>query len=156
MKFDLKIIFYISNDMKWRKIAAYSIFYLTNLSTQQNIHMNLDKTIYWISTGLMCLLFLFSASMYFFKYSEVQVAFETLGFPIWIIYPLATAKVLGVIAVLSKQSKTLKEWAYAGFFFDTLLAAGAHYMAADGGTSLTIVAMVLILISYIYDGKLYR
>ena len=118
--------------------------------------MNLDKTIYWISTGLMCLLFLFSASMYFFKYSEVQVAFESLGFPIWIIYPLATAKVLGVIAVLSKKSKTLKEWAYAGFFFDTLLAGGAHYMAADGGTSLTIVAMVLILISYIYDSKLYR
>jgi len=118
--------------------------------------MNRDKIIYWVSTGLMCALFLYSAGMYFTKYEMVKGFFEHLGFPVWIIYPLAVAKILGVIAVLSKQSKMLKEWAYAGFFFDAVLAAGAHYYAGDGQTGMAIGGIILVIISRIYDGKLFR
>ena len=36
------------------------------------------------------------------------------------------AKLLGVIALWAKVPKLLREWAYAGIFFNLLLAIGAH------------------------------
>ena len=84
--------------------------------------MKRDKIIYWIATGLLSLMMLFSAGMYFFNHEEVVQVFTTLGYPAYIVYPLALAKVLGLIAILTKKSQVLKEWAYAGFFFDFVLA----------------------------------
>lgn len=118
--------------------------------------MTSDKIIYWISTGLLCALFAFSAGMYFMNYDEVVGVFEGLGFPGWIVYPLAIVKVLGIIAILTKQSKMLKEWAYAGFFFDAVLACGAHYYAQDGQGMPAILGIILVIVSRFYDGKLYR
>ena len=93
---------------------------------------------------------LMSAGMYIFNHSEVVKIFGTLGFPAYIIYPLAAAKILGVIAVVSNYSKTLKEWAYAGFFFDFLLALSAHLNAGDGGFAFALLALSLLFISYIF------
>lgn len=87
------------------------------------------KIIYWIATAMLCGLFLFSAFMYFTKYDMVTGFFETLGYPTYIVYPRATIKVLGVIAILTKLSDTMKEWAYFGFLLDLILASAAHYHA---------------------------
>ncbi|MEM8909428.1 MAG: DoxX family protein, partial [Bacteroidota bacterium] len=103
-------------------------------------------------TVLMCLLFLFSATMYFTKYEMVAGFFQTLGFPTWIIYPLAVAKVLAVVAILSNRSQLLKEWAYAGFFYDAVLATMAHYMAEHGAFGLSTLAIVLVIVSRMLDG----
>lgn len=113
------------------------------------------KIIYWIATGLLCLMMLGSAGMYIFNHTEVVGIFKSLGYPTYIIYPLATAKILGVIAILTKKSKMLKELAYAGFFFDFLLAASAHYFADVPSPLLAIIALVLLLVSYILDRKIY-
>ncbi len=113
------------------------------------------KIAYWVSTGLLTLLSLLSAIMYFTNYPEVSKTFESLGYPTYIIYPLAIAKILGLVAIWTKRSKTLKEWAYAGFFFDALLAASAHIMVSDGAQSPAIVAIVLVLVSYWSEQKVY-
>jgi hypothetical protein len=63
---------------------------------------------------------------------------------------------LGVIAILSKQSKTLKEWAYAGFFFDFLLALSAHLNVGDGEFIPATVAIILLFVSYFLDKKLFE
>jgi len=118
--------------------------------------MDSAKVIYWISTGLMCALFAFSAGMYFTQYEMVQGFFEHLGFPVWIIYPLAVAKVLGIVAVLSNKSQLLKEWAYAGFFFDAILAAAAHQITDGGGAGMSIGGIILVLVSRYYDSKIGR
>ncbi len=113
------------------------------------------KIVYWIVTGLLCLMMLGSAGMYIFNHAEVLTIFTSLGYPTYIVYPLAIAKILGVIAILTKKSKTLKELAYAGFFYDFLLAASAHYFAGVPSPLLAIVALVLLFISYILDRKIY-
>ena len=113
------------------------------------------KIVYWIATGLLCLLMLGSAGMYIFNHAEVLKIFTSLGYPTYIVYPLAIAKILGVMAILTKFSKTLKEWAYAGFFFDFLLAASAHYFANVPSPMLAIIALVLLLISYALDRRIY-
>ncbi|MEM6726051.1 MAG: DoxX family protein [Bacteroidota bacterium] len=117
--------------------------------------MNTNKILYWVFTGLMCALFTFSGSMYFVAYEEITGEFTRMGFPAWIVYPLGVAKILGVIAVLTKASKGLKEWAYAGFFFNALLATGAHYYAGDGLAQGSTVAIFLVLASKFYDEKLF-
>jgi hypothetical protein len=50
------------------------------------------------------------------NYDKISEYFPKLGFPSWLVAPLAAAKILGIIAVLSNKSKLLTEWAYAGFF----------------------------------------
>lgn len=118
--------------------------------------MNVNKVVYWVSTVLMCLLFCFSAGMYFTKYEMVSGFFQQLGFPTWLVYPLAVAKVLGVIAVLSRVSRFLKEWAYAGFFYDAVLAFWAHYMIQDGGHMTAAVAIVLVIVSRFFEGRAFE
>ncbi len=114
--------------------------------------MNLMKIVYYASTVLMSLLFLFSAGMYLFNYDEIKGVFSLLGFPTWIVYPLAIAKIAGVVAVWVRKPKFLMEWAYAGFLFDVLLAAGAHIAVGDGEQFGAILAFVLIVLSrFSYD-----
>lgn len=118
--------------------------------------MNANKIIYWLATGIMAAVFIFSSYNYFFNYDMIAGFFDDLGFPRWIIYPLAVAKILGLIAIFSNVSKVLKEWAYAGFFFDAVLAFGAHYMAEDGQGLFSIIAIVTIVISRIFDERLKK
>lgn len=118
--------------------------------------MNSTKVIYWISTGVMCAIFAFSAGMYIFNYDQIVSYFPNLGFPSWLVAPLAALKILGIVAILSKKSKLLKEWAYAGFLFDALLAFFAHYFAADGQGMIAAVAIVATVVSRIFDGKLFN
>lgn len=112
-----------------------------------------NKITYWISTGLLCGLMLFSASMYFLQNEMVSEMFIKLGYPTYIIYPLAVAKILGIIAILTKKSKKLKEWAYAGFFFDFVLAVAAHAAIGDGEYAPALLALLFLLISYFYDQR---
>lgn len=117
--------------------------------------MKTNKIIYWSTTGLMSLLFLASAMMYIFNYPTAEGFFVSLGFPTWIIYPLATLKILGVVTILSQKSNFLKELAYAGFLFDAILALAAHLIVGDGEFAPAILALIFIVLSWTYDRKIY-
>ena len=114
-----------------------------------------DKIIYWVSTGLITALMLFSAVMYVINNEMVSEVFTNLGYPTYIIYPLATAKALGLIAIWTKKSRILKEWAYAGFFFVMVLAVSAHININDGGFAPALIGNILLLVSYVYDKKVF-
>ena len=86
----------------------------------------------------------------------VSETFLRLGYPTHIIYPLAVAKILGLVAIWTKKSETLKEWAFAGFFFDFVLAALAHINVNDGEYAPALVALILVLVSYFFDKKLSK
>ncbi|MDO6596902.1 DoxX family protein [Oceanihabitans sp. 2_MG-2023] len=116
--------------------------------------MKRDKIIFYVATGLLTLIMLFSVSMYFFKHEDVALMFTNFGYPTYIIYPYAVAKLLGVFALWNPNFKTIKEWAYAGFFFAFILAFFAHYMISDGGQMTALVAMVLLVVSYIFNKKI--
>jgi hypothetical protein len=117
--------------------------------------MKAQRTIYWTATGLLCAMMLFSATTYVVRHPRVETVFIALGFPTYLIYPLAVAKVLGVVAIVSKRSRTLKEWAYAGFFYDVVLALSAHLAAGDGQFAPAAAALGLLAVSYVLDRKLY-
>lgn len=117
--------------------------------------MNKNKIAYLASTGLLSLMMLLSAGMYFFNYAEISEVFISLGFPTFIIYPLGIAKVLGLVAIWTRKSETLKEWAYAGFFFDFALAFSAHIVAQDGEQFGALIAMILLGISYFFGRRTF-
>lgn len=100
--------------------------YQTNLNIMKTI-----KIINWITTGLLSAMLLMSAGMYVFDNDTISALFESFGFPTYIIYPLAFAKVLAVIALWAPNMPKLKEWAYSALFFELILAFFAHFMIDD-------------------------
>ena len=81
--------------------------------------------IYWISTILFALLMIFSAvSGLQPSQQAIDLLHTSMGYPIYFIQFISIAKVLGSIAILIPGLKSIKEWAYAGLFFDL---AGALY-----------------------------
>ena len=117
--------------------------------------MNIEKIAYWLATGVMTSIFLFSAFNYFFNYEMIAGFYDKLGFPRWIIYPSGILKVLALVAIYTNLSSVLKEWAYAGLFFVATLAFGAHYMISDGGELFAGVALVTVLVSRFFNGRLF-
>ncbi len=117
--------------------------------------MRREKIIYWGATGIISFLFASGALMYFFNYDYAHQFFISLGFPTWIIYPLAVLKILGPIAILTRKSLFLKELAYAGFLFDAILAVAAHLMVGDGFIYHGFAAIILTIVSWRFDRKLF-
>lgn len=115
--------------------------------------MKRDKYLYWGFTGLMCIIFTFSALMYLFSYEVAEGYFVRLSFPTWMVYPSAIVKLLGVTAILSKKSALLKEWAYAGFFFDAVMAFTAHTIAGDGEGGIAALAILAVVLSRFFESR---
>ncbi|MFT6065612.1 MAG: hypothetical protein ACJAYY_000789 [Paraglaciecola sp.] len=110
--------------------------------------MKTTKIIYYATTGLLTLLLLFSVSQYFFNHEIIKEAFTNFGYPTYIIYPYAIIKLLGLITLWFVSNKSLKEWAYSGFFFAFILAFFAHYMVGDGEQIGALLATILLFSSY--------
>ncbi len=117
---------------------------------------NKSLTIYRIITGIFTLQILMGAMMYFFKYDMVSEMFQQLGFPTYLIYPLAFAKLLGLSALWFFKSDKLKEWAYAAFSFNITLAVCAHIGVNDGEFAPALVTLLILIGSYIFHGKLQK
>jgi len=117
--------------------------------------MKVEKIIYWVATLVMCGVFAFSAQMYFRNTEMVQGFFSALGYPTYLVIPLAILKVLGIIAITTRFSKMLTEWAYAGFLIDATLAFTAHTVAQDGGHLFSVIAIVSTIVSRYLYGRLY-
>jgi len=117
--------------------------------------MKVKTIIFYLATVVLTAIMLFSIYNYFFNYDVIARFFESMGYPTYLIYPLALAKILGLIAIWGNFSKWIKEWAYAGFFYDTLLAFFAHFMISDGQHLFAVIAFTAVLISY-FLGKEVR
>jgi len=73
-----------------------------------------------------------------------------LGYPAYFVAILGFWKVLGVIALLVPGYHRLKEWAYAGVFFDLAGAAASHVAcgSATWHVALPVVLAALTVISW--------
>jgi hypothetical protein len=99
------------------------------------------KIAYWIVTGIFAAFMVFSAIPDMLVVPDAVTMITGLGYPRYIISFLGVAKLLGVIAILIPGFKRIKEWAYAGLFFDLI---GATYSAiAIGGFQFQIAFMIL-------------
>lgn len=85
--------------------------------------MKATNILYWIFTGLFAIAMLFSSYASILQTKEaVDMIHGGMGFPAYIIPFTGWMKVLGVIGILIPGFPRIKEWAYAGLFFDLLAA----------------------------------
>ncbi len=130
--------------------------YIVSLHQPTNNDMKTTKIIFYISTGLLTVLMFYSVWMYFFQHEAVVEMFKQFGYPTYIIYPYAIAKLFGMFALWNPKFKVIKEWAYAAFTFAFTLAFFAHYMIGDGEQAGAVVAFVLLIVSYITHKKITK
>ncbi|MGX1320591.1 small-conductance mechanosensitive channel [Bradyrhizobium sp. USDA 377] len=106
--------------------------------------------IYWISTALLCLLYLTSAYMYLTRRDWVRQALGELGYPAYLVPVMIVVKVLGPAAILLRVSVALSDLAYAGIFFHLLLAGLAYLgVRKPGGAVPAIVGLALLATSFV-------
>jgi hypothetical protein len=74
----------------------------------------------------------------------VQIAVHE-GYPVYLLTILGVWKLLGVIALLVPGFPRLKEWAYAGFFFDLTGAAVSGFVRGGYPDAGTVIWMPIIL-----------
>jgi hypothetical protein len=87
---------------------------------------------YWTTTALVAF-FIGSggAAQMSMLRGDLHGTVPVLGYPIYFMVILGFWKVLGAIAIVAPRYPRLKEWAYAGIFFD--LTGAAASCAAVGG-----------------------
>lgn len=112
------------------------------------------KKIHLIAKVLLTLLMLLSAGMYIFNNAEISKSFESLGYPTYIIIPLAILKLAGIVTIWLSKNKSLTEWAYAGFFFNFILALSAHIAVNDGEFLPSLIAIIALLTTYFTHKKI--
>ena len=69
---------------------------------------------------------------------------HVLGYPLYFVTVLGVWKVLGAITILVPLFPRLKEWAYAGIFFDLTGAAASWAAVGGSGEAFHILAPLII------------
>lgn len=93
--------------------------------------MKTKTAAYWICTILIAFSFLSSGIAHLLRVPQVVEGITHLGYPLHLITLLGVWKILGAIALLVPGFPLLKEWAYAGIFFDLTGAFVAHAATGD-------------------------
>jgi hypothetical protein len=120
--------------------------------------MKKTNIFYWIFTGLLAVLMLFSAIGGLIGGADGVTLFKHLGYPISLLTFLSIAKLLGVAAILVPGFPRIREWAYAGFTFDLLGAMYSFITIGDPVSSWLplIIGLLLIAASYTLYHKRLR
>jgi hypothetical protein len=109
-----------------------------------------NKSPYWIVTGLMAAFMLLASIPDLLQAAQARAIFGHLGYPTYLLPFLGTAKILGVITVLTPGLRRLKEWAYAGLVFDLVGALYSHVSVADPPSAWMFPVIGLLLVSGSY------
>ncbi|HEY0742173.1 MAG TPA: DoxX family protein [Chryseosolibacter sp.] len=119
--------------------------------------MKKTNVLYWVFTGLFAAAMLFSSiGNVMMDDASVQLINGYLAFPKYMIPFLGVAKILGVIGILIPTlPRWIKEWSYAGLFFD--LAGATYAVISVAGFHVNQIGMLMFFIpgilSYIYFHK---
>jgi hypothetical protein len=121
------------------------------------MNVKTTKIIYW--TGIVLTSLWFGASGFFelTKNPIVWQITQQLGYPEHFIYLLGVMKVSGVITLLlpNKQLR-LKEWVFAGIFFDIIFAFFSRFAVLGCPATIdAIIAFIMVSITYSMFRKLY-
>lgn len=112
---------------------------------------SLRTAAYWTTTIFGPTSFVIGGVLALTQSDEVLASTAHLGFPAYFTLILGTWKLLGAIAVTAPGLPRVKEWAYAGFFFDLTAAAVAHAVVGDGAADIIspLVFLALVIASYL-------
>jgi uncharacterized membrane protein YphA (DoxX/SURF4 family) len=116
--------------------------------------MKKTNILYWIFTIVFAGMMLFTAIPNVTNAPDsVKFMHDFLGYPLYFIPFIGVVKVLGVIAILIPGYPRIKEWAYAGLFFDLI---GAVYSVMSVQPDISVLFMLMFIIPGILSYVFYR
>ena len=106
------------------------------------------KIVYWVFTSLFAAMMVAGGIAYLRKAPEVMEGLKISGFPYYFMQLLGVAKILGSIMLFySFNCKTLKEWAYSGFYFTLIGAIWVHIKIGISVLS-PVIALIILSVTY--------
>jgi hypothetical protein len=115
------------------------------------------NTLYWIFTILFCALMIFSSwSSILVNEDSIKLIHGMLGYPEYFIPFTGWAKLIGVIVLLIPGYGRIKEWAYAGLFFDLIAAVYSGIAVSKTFDPLMLTLLIWFapgILSYIFWHK---
>jgi hypothetical protein len=100
---------------------------------------------YWATTGLFAAAFLAAGAAELASAPAAVAATGALGYPPYVLTILGIWKVLSAPALLAPRLPRLKEWAYAGIFFDLTGAAASHAFSGDPAGKIATPLFLLLI-----------
>jgi DoxX-like family len=103
--------------------------------------MRAKRVGYWVATGL--LVFCMTGGVFELLAMKVTVdGITRLGYPAYIVPAFGLGKVLAIFAILWPGLPRLKEWAYAGIFFNMIGATVSHVACKDAAWSIVVTVTI--------------
>jgi hypothetical protein len=99
---------------------------------------------YWIITIIFAGFMIFTAVPDLLLQDKTKSFITMLGYPPYFAPFIDVAKIIGSIAICIPAFKRIKEWAYAGLFFD--LAGATYSVVIKYGVDVSIVFMLLPMV----------
>ncbi len=109
--------------------------------------MRKTSIFYWIITILFAAFMLFSGVVDAMSTPEALKVFKDLELPAYLSPFLGVAKILGAIAIVIPGFPRIKEWAYAGLFFDLV---GAAYCSVGSGHPAAQACFMILPIAFLF------
>ena len=107
--------------------------------------MKAKPIVYWTTTILVAFFMTGGATQVWQYVHNPHGVVPQLGYPMYFFAIIGSWKVLGAIAILVPRFPRLKEWAYAGIFFDvTGAAASCVAVGVYGAYAFHVIAPLLI------------
>ena len=106
-----------------------------------------NKIIYWVATLWLALGMASTGIVQIMRVPQEIQMITGLGFPAYSVTFLGVCKLLGVVAILIPGRPLLKEWAYAGFFFNMVGAIYSHAMMGSAASELFGPSLLIVLIA---------
>jgi uncharacterized membrane protein YphA (DoxX/SURF4 family) len=91
--------------------------------------MNAKPIAYWVTTGLVVLAMFSGGVSEVVRQPETIDGMKHLGYPVYFVVLLGIWKLLGSLALVVPGLPRVKEWAYAGMFFNMTGAAVSHLVS---------------------------
>jgi hypothetical protein len=108
------------------------------------------KIIYWVLTVIFVLFMVMDGGAGIAREKTGQEVMRHLGYPIYIMVITGVFKVLGAIAIAQNSLKTIKEWAFAGFFINFAGAFASRAFVGDGIGLLMFPLVILVVMFILY------
>ncbi|MDB5251065.1 MAG: hypothetical protein JWP27_234 [Flaviaesturariibacter sp.] len=115
------------------------------------------NTLYWTFTILFSALMIFSAwASVLVTDDSVKIIHDMLGYPVYFIPFTGWAKLVGSLALFIPGYGRIKEWAYAGLFFDLIAAVYSGIAASHSFDPMMLTLLIWFvpgILSYIFWHK---
>ena len=110
----------------------------------------LKRIAYWAATVLGPASFVIGGVLFLARAEQPSTALAELGYPPYLLKILGVWKIGGAVTSVLPGLPRLKEWMYAGFFFELTGAAASHALAGHpiGKVLQPVVFLVLVMASW--------